>query len=278
MMPIASRSLSRSPRLIDAGGAPAATTSERYELKYWATEEQARALATWAAPQLLPDPYAAVAGPRGSWNVSLYLDTSGLLFFERHLAGMPDRLKLRVRTYPPARGVAPGPQRAFLEIKRRVNAVMLKQRVGVPRADAIALISGLGPMPRGLSVADQRDVEAFLYLRGRHQARPVMLVRARRQAFFGRDPGALRVTFDRDMECLPTRDWVLDGPRSAWMPIVRPAAVLVELKFRDAAPGWLAAMVETLDLPRTAYSKYVAAIGQEIRAPRQAWRPWDEEN
>jgi hypothetical protein len=277
-MPIASRSLSRSPRLTDADPAPAATTSERYELKYWATEEQARALSRWAAPQLLPDPYAAAAGPRGSWNVSLYLDTPGLLFYEQHLAGAPDRLKLRVRTYPPARGVAPGPERAFLEIKRRVNAVMLKQRVGVPRADAIGLISGDGPFPRGLPVRAQRDVEAFLYLRSRHQARPVMLVRARRQAFFGRDPGELRVTFDRDIECQPTRDWVLDGPKPAWTPLVREAAVLVELKFRDAAPGWLVRMMETFDLRRTAYSKYIASIGQELLGPRLAWRPWDEED
>lgn len=258
-------------RPVDGRTAPvpvAPTTFRRHELKYWASEEQARELLRAAAGFFEPDPYVAAAGPRGAWNVSLYLDSPGLSFFEQHLAAVPDRCKLRVRTYAPAGRGAPVADRAFLEIKRKVNVMSLKQRAIVPRALARAIAAGTDvateisahrAAPRG------RDLEAFLLLRERYGARPTMLVRARRQAFFARAPWAVRLTLDRDMECQPTRDADLDGDPASWRLIPRQAGVLVEVKFYEGAPRWLGALLGHLGLRRVAFSKYVAAVGHELR-------------
>lgn len=277
-MPIAARPLALVRPLAGPPSAQAApTTAERFELKYWATEEQARALVARASSLLVADPFVAAAGPRGAWNVSLYLDTPRLTFFENHLAAMPDRSKLRIRTYAPlTRGASP-PDRAYMEIKRRANMVTMKQRTVVSRADAIAIAAGQPEKAGCLRTPPGKDLEAFLFLQGRYQARPTMLVRARRQAYFGRDPGTPRVTLDRDIECQRMREPRLDGPLRAWCPVIRPAAVLIEVKFRDAAPGWLTPLVEDLGLARTSFSKYIAAVGQELRGPVVAHNPDQED-
>ncbi len=116
-----------------------------------------------------------------------------------------------------------------------------------------------------------------MFLRDRYRARPTMLVRARRKAYFGRGPGALRVTFDRDMECQIMREAQLDGLPGAWRPIPRVAGVLIEVKFRDGAPKWLLSLIADLDLRRTAFSKYVGAAGQELRGTPNVPRQRDDE-
>jgi len=253
------------------------TTAARFELKYWASEAQAAALLRMADPHVVPDPMAASAGPRGAWNVSLYLDSPRLHFLEQHLASAPDRVKLRVRTYTND-GPRPAPPRersgepAFLEIKRKVGMLTLKQRTVVSRGDATAIVARRFDEARCLDGALERDLEAFLFLQERYAVRPTMLVRARRQSLLGHDDeGSFRLTLDRDISYQratgQTAAVDLDGRPRGWSFVETLQAVLIELKFCGAAPGWLGPLMARLGLDRNAFSKYVAALGQELGGP-----------
>jgi len=60
-----------------------ATTAQRFEVKFWATEEQAAAMLRIASQHMTIDKFCR-NGPQR--NISLYLDSPNRIFFEEHLA------------------------------------------------------------------------------------------------------------------------------------------------------------------------------------------------
>jgi hypothetical protein len=252
--------------------APWSTTAARCEVKYWASEAQAAALLRVASPHVTLDPHASRADPRGAWNVSLYLDSARRHFFEQHLAAAPDRVKLRVRTYAAAGDAPDAP--AFLEIKRKVGALTLKRRTVVTRADALAIADHRFEGAECLRRPPGRDLEAFLFLQERYAVRPALLVRARRRSFVGADDAdAFRLTLDRDIGYQRVADPDLVGRPRAWTVVDLAGPVLVELKFCHAAPAWVGPALERLGLVRNAFSKYVAALAQDLGLSSAAGLP-----
>ncbi|MBC8131655.1 MAG: polyphosphate polymerase domain-containing protein [Deltaproteobacteria bacterium] len=238
-----------------------ATTAQRYEVKFWATEEQSVEMLRMAEPHLEVDPFCK-SGPQR--NISLYLDSPLRTFFELHLTGVPSRFKLRVRTYDDPQGPA------FLEVKRRVKSVTSKLRTAVPRALARELVAGHLDAAAGLPPT--RELMEFLFLHQRYMAEPVLLVAARRLALRSTaDGGRFRMTLDRDIQYQHHCGTDLTGRPRGWTPVditVRNGhealRVLFEMKFVDACPGWLAQAIERLGLRPTSYSKYVAAMAQSL--------------
>jgi hypothetical protein len=60
------------------------TTFERFELKYWVDERQARQILAFAEPYLRRDPYSTTRDNQR--NMTLYLDSREYRFCEEHLA------------------------------------------------------------------------------------------------------------------------------------------------------------------------------------------------
>ena len=236
------------------------TTAQRYEIKFWATEEQAVEILRICQPHMELDPFC-LRGPQR--NVSLYLDSPQRTFLEQHLSGAVSRFKLRVRTYEDPTGLA------FLEVKRRVKTVTSKLRTPVRRQVASDLVDGrwdaVAVMPPSPALGD------FLFLCQRYLVEPVLLVSARRLALrtVG-DEGGFRLTLDRDIRYQRSSGPELVGRPGNWTPVSlvertgnEALRVLLEMKFADAAPAWVAAAIEGLHLRPTSYSKYVAAMCQD---------------
>jgi hypothetical protein len=246
-----------------------ATTAQRYEIKFWASEEQAAEMLRVARIHMDVDPFC-YKGPQR--NISLYMDTPMRTFYEQHIAGLPTRFKLRVRTYDDPNGPA------FLEVKRRVKAVTSKRRTIVTRAIARELVAGRFQAAAALNPTP--DLMEFLFLHQRYVVEPVLLVAARRLALRSMDDGGrFRMTLDRDVRYQRPCGTDLTGRPGGWTPVdltVRSGheamRVLFEMKFVDAAPGWLAPAIAMLNLRPTSYSKYVAAMGQYI-AESEGWNP-----
>lgn len=241
--------------------APDATTAQRYEVKFWATEEQALEMLRMSQHQLELDPFCR-SGPQR--NISLYLDSPLKTFFELHLTGVPSRFKLRVRTYDDPQGPA------FLEVKRRVKSVTSKLRTAVPRAIAREVVAGNLDATAGLPPT--HDLMQFLYLYQLYMVQPMLLVAARRLALRSvGDGGRFRMTLDRDIQYQPHCGSDLSGRPRGWTPVDiatrngnEALRVLFEMKFVDACPGWLATSIERLGLRPTSYSKYVASMSQYL--------------
>lgn len=254
---------------VGAGRFADATTAQRYEIKFWASEEQAAEMLRVARIHMDVDPFCQ-RGPQR--NISLYMDSPMRTFFDQHIAGLPNRFKLRVRTYDDPNGPA------FLEVKRRVKAVTSKRRTIVTRAIARELVAGRFEAAAALNPTP--DLMEFLFLHQRYMVEPVLLVAARRLALRSiNDGGRFRMTLDRDVRYQRPCGTDLTGRPGAWTPVdltVRSGhemmKVLFEMKFVDAAPGWLAPAIEMLGLRSTSYSKYVAAMSQYI-AESEGWNP-----
>jgi hypothetical protein len=250
----------------------AATTYRRLELKYWATELQAAALLRLTKPHLELDPYCLKGAQR---NVSLYLDTPTRSFYDAHRASLPDRHKLRIRTYD--EGANDGP--AFLEVKRKVKAITAKCRVITSRQLARAVVRGA--YDEALALAPENaDLAEFIYLARQYQVEPALLIAADRLSLISADDGGqFRMTLDRDIRYQRPLGSELQGLPRAWTPLDiwelngdPSLRVMVEMKCAEYAPAWLAPVVAQLGLYRTSFSKYIAsmtedALGTDLWAP-----------
>jgi hypothetical protein len=186
-----------------------------YELKLRLTPELAAIAEAWARRRLLPDPH----GDDGRYRtMSLYCDTSGLDVFLRTKGYR--RRKYRLRRY----GEMPV---VFLERKKRQGDRVAKRRDSVA-LDDLAYLNGVEP------AADWAGAWFLERVRMR-DLRPTCLVVYERMAFLGEGQASgLRLTIDRDLVGVPTREWDLSPVRGGRRLLQEGA--IVELKFRDSLP------------------------------------------
>ena len=230
----------------------------RREYKYLVDERTAADIRRWIAGVCLPD---AHAGDTGHYLVdTLYLDTLDLRCYRATAENEARRYKLRIRTYP-------GAPVTFLEVKRRVDDVIIKARAELGESWRELLDTGdvtlVQPHQRG-------DAETFLanyHASGFGPMVPTVLIRYEREPYSSVIDNYARLTFDRAIRYQPASDLTLSGDENAWVAIDDPIAMrgpesfaILELKFEERAPGWMARMVKALELPRLAFSKYARAI------------------
>lgn len=243
-----------------AQGLPLRLRFERFECKYLITEAQAHAVRRYVAPYVEPDPHAAGRPDNRYPIASLYLDTPDLRLHRETIEGLRNRYKLRVRSYTDD---ASAP--VFMEIKRRNNQVIQKQRCRVRRADVMQLLTS-GRMDVARMPPRERKVfDEFAHRLQRIGARPVVVVRYEREAVCGAFDPQARVTFDRQIRCRST-----DNPRiqlnSAGWDLVEGRRVVLELKFNGRCPAWMTSAIRNLGLQRVSYSKYSHALLTARRA------------
>ncbi len=240
------------------------TEFRRYELKFWASERTVDAFLACTAPYLRED--RRLDGALHQRNVSLYLDAQSYAFYAAHRGKAPDRYKLRLRSYV---DVPEGETPVFVEVKRKVKQVSLKHRVVVPACAVPEVLAGRYPLD-AVPPAHRRHFETFRYLQANYRAEPRLYVASRRTAFSSRTPGQdVRVTFDRELAYQPAHGLVFRPEAGAWRPLLAATAhprwaglapVLIECKFRGAAPRWLGEATQRVGLARAAFSKYATAV------------------
>ncbi|MEL6614737.1 MAG: polyphosphate polymerase domain-containing protein [Bacteroidota bacterium] len=246
----------------------------RRELKYLVRESDRQRLAARIAPFVVPDPHASDAAPeasgdgRGYTVRSAYYDTVRLRDWAEKESGDEIRRKVRVRTYD-----APGSSPVVLEIKRKENMAVWKDRAPMTAEQAAALLAGGSPEALvGLSPGVRLAAERFLYrLRAEHR-RPTLLVTYDREPFVGRLDPSLRITFDRRLRVslFPRLGPDLGGLYAERQRPVRPGAFILEVKFDRAFPSWMRSVVGAFGLRQQALSKY--ALGMEAEARSAPWR------
>ena len=134
---------------------------QRYELKYVIPEQKALAIRDFLRCYLDVD-NNCLGQPDLSYPVhSLYLDSPGMALYHSTINGDKNRLKLRIRFYNELEDTP-----VFLEIKRRMNNIISKKRVGIPRLTAQSVISGQIPSPEELVSATRKvsDQDSLDYI------------------------------------------------------------------------------------------------------------------
>jgi SPX domain protein involved in polyphosphate accumulation len=204
---------------------------------------------------------------------TLYLDTLALDLYRATVENARVRQKVRVRSYPHAAG-AP----VFLEVKRRVDDVIVKTRAAVPATEWVSILE-TGDLDR-VPPDQRRDAEPFFA--AYHGSRrgplvPELVVRYEREPYTSTLDDYVRVTFDRKIQARSATELPFDHSDHGWSSVDHPLAmrasslgsfVVLELKFTDRAPAWMRQLVARHELPRLSFSKYARGIESLNLAPQ----------
>ena len=234
--------------------------TNRRELKYVVSEATASSVRRYIRSYLEPDEHMQPGQDTGYPIWSLYLDTPTLALYRQTVDGVKNRFKLRLRFYDrdPASPV-------FLEIKRRVNEVVCKERAAIGRQAAAHLLAwSARPDPADLLHAAEDShagpaLENFCRLRASIAANASMYVSYLREAYVSPDSDEVRVTFDREVEgnLWSDSDGIAPPPPG---PQPRIGGVILELKFTDRFPQWMRDLVQTYSLQPRSVPKYVHCV------------------
>jgi hypothetical protein len=227
----------------------------RYELKYHITEQQALGIAQFIRPFLQPDRYCKLQ-PSGSYPiVTLYLDSEDLQLCRQSLEGQKNRCKLRIRSYTDE----PDYPR-YIEIKRRMNAIIIKSRARITNRDVPTLLAGRALEPQTYTT-DTDTINQFQLYMNSLRVRPMILIRYVRQAYEDSSHSEVRVTFDRQLAYNVTSLPEVRLGGRGWQPNAYTlGGVVLEIKFTGHYPAWLGHMVKYFDLQQQSLSKYTSSI------------------
>lgn len=243
----------------------------RFELKYAIRPDQLDEIRAALRLRCVPDGYTPPE-KRGWASVdSLYFDTPDWRIFQAAENGQLIRHKLRVRTYPDHPGSV-----VKIEVKRRLADQQTKTSTVVPGANWpqwLAPGADLAALPTGA----RASLDEFLTLQRSTGALPRVLVRYQRQAFKSIVDDYVRITFDRGM-CFQNQErYSLDANPFRWTPVDdelslgQRGQLLMEVKFKQRPPVWIADLVVRLGLQRRGFSKYGAAVKRIQSSVRPLW-------
>jgi len=240
----------------------------RYEQKHIITESLAARIRRFLTLYLRPDEYMAGPGPAGYRIVSLYLDSVGYALYRHTTSGVKNRYKLRIRFYDDD-PFSP----AFLEVKRRVTDTIHKLRAAVSKQAAERFLRGARLSSADLLYANDSSLRALTEFCDRRDALRAdgrAYVAYRREAYVSSGAEGVRVTFDREI-CGGRYDYDCNLNIPHRKVNVPQKGVVLELKFTGRPPAWMQDLIETFQLQRTVYPKYVYCVNALQRARKSGF-------
>ena len=256
---------------------------KRYETKYVIPREMVAEIREMIRPFCEPDPNGT-GDPTTYINNTLQLDAPGLNLHYAKLWDFVNRFKLRVRTY----GNPVGEYPVFMEIKAKDRNTIIKRRCQIPFAQWGEHLFR-DEMIKGVHFKTARETDnfyQFIRLVKQIGARPVMLMRYRRESYFGKADEYSRVTFDSRLEYQQTYAWDSWGAGGVWRCLDNPmmqtrrhdkeldfSGVVLELKALHEVPQWMVNVVTKMDLWRVGHCKYSNAIWAESIFRATPWTP-----
>jgi hypothetical protein len=269
-MPVQRTSDAPYPEGIERRVAPRAPLHfQRIELKYFLPYRYLDHFVERVSRRTDVDPYLVKEGlGRTRYPVtSLYFDSYDLAAWREKEDGQFYRRKIRLRTYT-EEFAEDTP--CFLEIKRRLDAVVLKDRIGLPAGVLTSDMPVNRLLPYLLANAEDLDVTAHEaeMMRGWFNLQPTAIVRYQRTALVAKEDPNTRITVDHDLQgifrpasilgTVPLRG--IDNLNATGMNSLSGKYALLEIKSNNVIPAWLHEVIEDMELARTAYSKYYLVV------------------
>lgn len=209
----------------------------RHEYKFLISRSAAEILRRRLPHIMERDPYA---GRTGQYTIrSLYFDDFHYSAFDEKISGIGDRSKYRIRYYNYDDSVIK------LERKEKHESLTRKTAQTITREEAQELLGFQNYPDSAQEESLLRELQRRIHWDG---LRPAVLVDYDRTPFICAD-GNTRITLD---ENLRTRPYITDLYASphAMIPVLEPDQTILEVKFDDFLPGYLADVIG--DIPKTA--------------------------
>ncbi|MDK9700115.1 MAG: polyphosphate polymerase domain-containing protein [bacterium] len=233
----------------------------RKEYKYYVPWYSIDALRERILLHMDYDPFCLEMSDRMYHVRSIYYDTPHYLFYYEKLAGIKIRKKLRIRTYNELTDNSP----AFLEIKRKFDNYIFKDRVRIPLAEATNLLAGKSVVIGEKANNSSRvALNKFVYLINNLNLRSSILVTYEREAFVGRENPTVRATFDKNVRSYP-QPALEEIFREQDLTTFASQNFILELKFYDRMPYWARQIVRDFRLHLQSISKYCNCL--------ETWHP-----
>jgi len=227
------------------------TVFKRYELKYLLTRAQKKAVLEAISPHMSLDRY-------GRTTIrNIYFDTEHYRLIRRSIEKPLYKEKLRIRSYAQA-----SPESTvFVELKKKYDGVVFKRRLALPEREAMDWVSGQTPCPIHTQLSSEIDYLLTYY----GSLSPAVFLTYEREAYYCRDGGDLRVTFDENILCRETELSLCSAVGGT--PLLREDLTLMEIKCAGGIPLWLAHALSANRIYKTSFSKYGTAY-QSLIFPR----------
>ena len=239
---------------------------DRYEYKYTISPEQVPGIRRFIRSFVRDDGYASGKVPEYVVT-TLQLDALNASLHYAKERKARARFKLRIRTYG-TDGEAP----YFLEIKRKVNTMILKSRATLQPED-FSRDAILRPteMISFATEAETLNYLEFVRLAREIGACPFIYVRYIRESYKGESERYARVTIDRNLRYRPARgSWEFPLQAKNWYSMDTQTGLqreypghILELKAEAEFPEWMAELVERFDLVNAGFCKYSTAMRLE---------------
>lgn len=213
---------------------------QRYEIKYLLTRRQKEVILAAMEPYMAPDAYGR------STIRNIYYDTDNYRLVRRSLDQPVYKEKLRVRSYGT---VEPG-DKVFVELKKKYEGVVYKRRIHIPEKTAVDYLAGRRPVPEKSQITEEIDY----FLRFYRTLEPKVFLSYEREAYYTREPGEFRVTFDENILWRET-DLSL-GKGVYGSPILKQGQTLMEIKTPGNIPLWMVKVLSEEEIRKTSFSKY----------------------
>ncbi len=216
---------------------------KRYELKYLLNTAQKERILSAMAPYMELDSY-------GRTTIrNLYFDTDSFRLIRESIEKPLYKEKLRIRSY----AKATPDSTVFVELKKKFRGVVYKRRIALPEAEAMAWVRGTAHCNSDTQIV--REIDYFMDFYG--SLRPAVYLSYAREAYYNRDGGDFRVTFDDTILCRENALSLCDEPYGT--PILPDGTVLMEIKCYEGIPLWMAHTLSEIGIFKTSFSKYGTA-------------------
>lgn len=219
------------------------TVFKRKEIKYLLSREQQVRLLAAMEPYMALDQY-------GKTTIrNLYFDTDSYRLIRRSIEKPVYKEKLRIRSYQQAESETP----VYVELKKKYRDTVYKRRLALPWEQAMQWLTGECPRPVDTQIA--REIEYFRQYYG--EIRPKVFLSYDRMAYYCRQGGELRITFDDNITCRQ-EDLSLGAPTGG-VSLLSDSLVLMEIKTAGGIPLWLTHVLTQEKIYKASFSKYGTA-------------------
>ena len=190
---------------------------------------------------------------------SLYYDTLDFRLIRRSIEKPVYKEKLRIRSY----GIATPDTDVFVELKKKYEKVVYKRRISLSEKEAMRYLE-TGEIIKSSQVINEINYFKSFY----PDLAPSMLLMYDREAYYGKNDGDFRVTFDTN---ILWRNYDLSLSKGVYgRPLLEPNLVLMEVKTSEAIPLWFVEILSKNKLYKTSFSKYGTAYRTYLQESRMA--------
>ena len=216
---------------------------KRYEMKYLLNKEQKEKILQAMEPHMQPDQYGR------STIRNIYYDTDNYRLIRTSLEKPIYKEKLRVRSY---KAVSPE-DTVFVELKKKYDSVVYKRRINIEERQALAYLAGMAPAPIHTQITEEIDYFLEFY----QTLVPKVFLSYEREAYFSKEPGEFRVTFDENI--LFREEDLSLGSEIYGESLLEPGYTLMEIKTPESIPLWMVKVLSEERINKTSFSKYGSA-------------------